>query len=92
MWETFTVNFSIFHDKAVNFKLSVSRSEVGDSHPMSRAATNKPWLHMAYGTPMRPYQASINLKQYKQTTINEHINFTYSYSIGNAGREYGERT
>lgn len=97
-WQTFKVQFSLFHPQDVTLKLSGSRPEIGDwdnnsgQHILKRAPTSKLWMQKQYGTPMRPYQATIAFQQHRQTTINESIHMTYSYSIGNVGREYGERT
>lgn len=97
-WEAFRAHFTIWHPQDVTMRISGSRPELGDwgkgsGHlVMRRAPNSRSWMNNQYGTPMRPYECIVTLKQGRQTTINEPIYFTYNYSIVSAGGEQHERT
>jgi hypothetical protein len=48
---------------------------------MTRSITNQDWLHGKYGCGVMPFEATITLKQQKQSVINHHFSFDYNYTL-----------
>jgi hypothetical protein len=44
VWETFKINFSVFHPEDVVIKISGSRPEIGSYTFMNKIPTNKSWM------------------------------------------------
>jgi hypothetical protein len=98
VWESFRVNFSVYapiETHGDQMFISGSRDELGNwnktSSPgqMTRSIINQDWLNEKYGEGVMPFEASITLKQQRQTVINHHFSFDYNYTFRNGASTSG---
>ena len=98
VWESFRVNFSVYAPMETHSDqmfISGSRDELGNwnktSSPiqMTRSIINQDWLNEKYGEGVMPFEASITLKQQRQTVINHHFSFDYNYTFRNGASMSG---